>query len=53
MNSVASGMNEADNADNTDPSERFLCLHEIVEAAEQALSTDLLNAFPLIGAFKS
>ena len=50
MSSVASGMNEADN---TDPSERFLCLYEIVEAVEQALSTDAFSAFPLIGAVKS
>ncbi|WP_084608251.1 alpha-hydroxy acid oxidase [Nisaea denitrificans] len=40
MSSVVSGMNEADN---TDPSERFLCLHEIVEAAEQALSENIWN----------
>ena len=50
MSSVASGMNEADN---TDPLERFLCLHKIVEATEQALTTDVFSAFPLIGAFKS
>ena len=40
MSSVVSAMNEADN---TDPSERFLCLHEIVEAAEQALSAHIWN----------
>ncbi|WP_420402763.1 alpha-hydroxy acid oxidase [Nisaea sp.] len=40
MSIAVSGMNEADN---TDPTERFLCLHEIVAAAEDALDPNIWN----------
>ncbi|UUX48125.1 alpha-hydroxy-acid oxidizing protein [Nisaea acidiphila] len=40
MTIAVTGMNEADN---TDPSERFLCLHEFVAAAEERLDNNIWN----------